>query len=78
MADKKRHGELIYSERGQYRELENGEKGYHHLTAKMLGVESEGDLTELKVMRDLLKMRKASEAKSRDDGKSQGALVVEF
>ncbi|KAF1361335.1 NAD(P)-binding protein, partial [Lizonia empirigonia] len=39
MADKKRHGELVYSECGHFLELENGEKGYHHLTAQMLGVE---------------------------------------
>lgn len=64
MADKKRHGELVYSERGHFIELENGEKGYHHLTAQMLGAESEGGLTELKVMRDLLKMKEAGELKN--------------
>jgi hypothetical protein len=37
MADSRRHGELVYSERGQFKDLENGENGYHHLTAKMLG-----------------------------------------
>jgi NAD(P)-dependent dehydrogenase (short-subunit alcohol dehydrogenase family) len=73
MADDKRHGELVYSERGHYMDLENGEKGYHRLTANMLGVENEGDLSELKVMRELLKMRVAGEMKDGADGKPQAA-----
>ncbi|KAF9693063.1 hypothetical protein EKO04_008939 [Ascochyta lentis] len=56
MADKTRHGELVYSERGHYMDLENGEKGIHYVTAQMLGVQHEGDLTELKVMKELLTM----------------------
>ena len=55
MADKGRHGELVYSDRGNYMELENGKKGYNHFTAKMMGAESADDLTELKVIRDLSK-----------------------
>jgi hypothetical protein len=57
MADKNRHGELIYSDRGQFMDLENGEKGYHALTKKMLGVPESEDLSELGVMKDLLKMK---------------------
>ncbi|KAJ4376939.1 hypothetical protein N0V86_006377 [Didymella sp. IMI 355093] len=71
MADSKRHGELVYSERGQFKDLENGENGYHHLTAKMLGVQDEGGLSELKVMRDLLKMAEAGEVRQDGDGKPQ-------
>lgn len=71
MADKKRHGEMVYSERGHFMDMENGEKGYHHLTAKMLGVERESDLTELKVMRDLLAMREAGKVKDGADSKPE-------
>lgn len=63
MADKKRHGELVYSERGHFMDLENGPKGYHAFTAQMLGVQSEDGLEELRVMRDLSKMKEAGETK---------------
>lgn len=69
MADKQRHGQLVYSERGHFKELENGPQGYHHLTAKMLGIENEEGLSELRVMRDLLKMKEADEVKDGADGK---------
>lgn len=55
MADKERHGELVYSDRGHYMELENGKKGYNRFTATMLGAEDVDDLAELRVMRDLSK-----------------------
>lgn len=38
MADENRHGELIYSECGKFRDLENGPKGYHEMIKKMLEV----------------------------------------
>ncbi|KAF2024644.1 NAD(P)-binding protein, partial [Setomelanomma holmii] len=38
MADKERHGELIYSECGKFKDLENGEKGFHAAMKKMLEV----------------------------------------
>ncbi|KAH6629711.1 hypothetical protein C7974DRAFT_310563 [Boeremia exigua] len=59
MADATRHGELVYSERGHFMDLENGKDGYHAVTARMLGVEREEDLAELKVMRDLAELAKA-------------------
>ncbi|KAJ4355162.1 hypothetical protein N0V95_003184 [Ascochyta clinopodiicola] len=65
MADTSRHGELVYSERGHYMDLENGEKGFHHLTAKMLGLESEDDLTELKIMKDLMTVSVAKKGESK-------------
>lgn len=71
MADKKRHGELVYSERGHFKDLENGEKGYHRLTANMLGAENEESLSELKVMRDLVKMADAGKVREDADGKPQ-------
>ncbi|EAT87097.2 hypothetical protein SNOG_06033 [Parastagonospora nodorum SN15] len=51
MADEKRHGELVYSECGRFMDLENGERGYHELTKRMLGVE--GELRETSVLRGL-------------------------
>ncbi|KAL1795586.1 hypothetical protein ACET3X_005810 [Alternaria dauci] len=38
MADKGRHGELIYSASGKFVEMENGKAGYHALTQQMLEV----------------------------------------
>ena len=70
MADKTRHGQLVYSERGNFKDLENGPQGYHHLTAKMLGVENEESLIELKVIKDLLRMQEAGELEGGADGKS--------
>lgn len=71
MADKQRHGELVYSERGHFKDLENGENGYHHLTAKMLGVEGEEGLSELQVMQELVNMEKAGKVKQDENGKPQ-------
>jgi hypothetical protein len=51
MADEKRHGELVYSECGRFMDLENGEKGYHEVTKRMLGMEEE--LRETSVLRGL-------------------------
>lgn len=55
MVDKKRHGELVYSECGNFRELENGEKGYHAVTKKMLDVDADQELAELAVFQRILK-----------------------
>jgi NAD(P)-dependent dehydrogenase (short-subunit alcohol dehydrogenase family) len=41
MADGKRHGEMVYSEKGKFVELENGEAGYHRFAAGMLGIGKE-------------------------------------
>lgn len=71
MADKQRHGELVYSERGHFKDLENGKNGYHHLTAKMLGVEGEEGLSELQVMQELVNMEKAGKVKQDENGKPQ-------
>ena len=71
MADKRRHGELVYSERGHFTEMENGEKGYHNLTANMLGLKKEEDLPELKVRRDLSKTDQIIEVEDGADGKPE-------
>ena len=41
MADGKRHGEMVFSEKGKLVELENGEAGYHGFAAGMLGIGKE-------------------------------------
>lgn len=71
MADKSRHGELVYSECGEFMDLENGPKGYHALTARMLGVEAEENLEELRVMRDLVRMAEQGELRQGGDGKPE-------
>lgn len=53
MADRQRHGELVYSKCGNFKDLENGENGYHHLTAVMLGLSNEEELGELKLTREV-------------------------
>jgi hypothetical protein len=52
MADKERHGELVYSSVGRFVEMENGKTGYHALTQQML----RGDKDEEK--KDLLAAEK--------------------
>lgn len=64
MADEARHGELIYSDRGNYIELENGEKGFHAMTKRMLGVGEEEEVFELEVMRRIAEAREAAVAAS--------------
>lgn len=46
MVDKNRHGDLVYSDCGKFKDLENGESGYHAVTRRMLGVQQGGDLSE--------------------------------
>lgn len=53
MADKDKHGELVYSDCGRFRDLENGENGYHAVTKRMLGVEEGGEMSETGVLRKL-------------------------
>lgn len=62
MTDKERHGELIYSDRGKFMDLENGERGYHALTKRMLEVEETEELAELSVFRKLTKMQEDAES----------------
>jgi NAD(P)-dependent dehydrogenase (short-subunit alcohol dehydrogenase family) len=56
MADKERHGELIYSECGKFMDLENGDKGFHALTKKMLRLGEEEELSETGVFAKLTKI----------------------
>tara|TARA_R110002003_G_scaffold45_5_gene3468 strand:+ start:14122 stop:14982 length:861 start_codon:yes stop_codon:yes gene_type:complete len=57
MADKERHGELVYSECGKFKDLENGNNGFHAVTKKMLEVDEGDDLAELGVFKKLAKMK---------------------
>jgi hypothetical protein len=50
MADQKRHGELIFSECGNFRDLENGERGFHAVTKGMLGISEREELLITQVM----------------------------
>ncbi|KAI8941794.1 hypothetical protein NX059_002995 [Plenodomus lindquistii] len=52
----KRDGELCYSERGNFMDLENGEKGYHALTKRMMGVDGDEDIVEVALMKKLAAM----------------------
>ncbi|KAF2193209.1 NAD(P)-binding protein [Zopfia rhizophila CBS 207.26] len=54
MADKNRHGEMIYSECGKFWEIEKGEDGLNQYASKMLGQSGEGP--EEGVFRKLKKM----------------------
>jgi hypothetical protein len=57
MADEERHGELVYSSCGNFRDLENGERGYHEMTKRMLEVGEGEELQETKVLRKIRKER---------------------
>lgn len=50
-ANKSCHGELVYSDRGAYVEMENGNMGYHEHTKRMLGIEPEGELSETAIFK---------------------------
>jgi hypothetical protein len=50
MADQRRHGELIFSECGNFRDLENGERGFHAVTKDMLGISKQEELLITQVM----------------------------
>lgn len=59
MADPARHGELIYSDRGEFRDLENGEIGYHAHTKRMLSVKPDEELSELSIFGKMVKVDNA-------------------
>jgi NAD(P)-dependent dehydrogenase (short-subunit alcohol dehydrogenase family) len=48
MSDGKRHGEMVYSKRGNYTEMENGDKGFHALVKGMFGVGLKEERIEVK------------------------------
>jgi hypothetical protein len=61
MADKNRHGELIYSDRGKFWDVENGENGFGAYTQKMLGENYDREEGAVR------KLRKMVEGLARDD-----------
>jgi len=69
MADSTRHGELVYSECGRFMDLENGEKGYHALTKRMLGKEDGEEVLEVKVLQRLAEVKAEMERQGKEGGK---------
>lgn len=51
--------------------MENGEKGFCQVTANMLGVQSEGDLAEIKGMSDIMEWSAAGKGESGEVGKEE-------
>jgi hypothetical protein len=68
MADRKRHGELVHSDRGNYTEMENGEKGFHTLVKAMFGVGPREETVEAKNYKRLQGMIKGVGRKEQDGG----------
>jgi hypothetical protein len=58
MANGKRCGELVHSDRGKYTEMENGEKGFHTLVKGMFGVGAGEETVEMKNYKTLQGMIK--------------------
>jgi hypothetical protein len=48
MVGRQRHGELVYSDRGMYTEMENGERGFHTLVKGMFGERSGEERAEVR------------------------------
>ncbi|CAO2653561.1 Nn.00g029720.m01.CDS01 [Neocucurbitaria sp. VM-36] len=71
MASQQRHGELIYSDRGKFLELENGEKGYQEMTKRMLNVDQGEEFSEISVVKTLLVMKEEA------DKKGNGEVAVD-
>ncbi|OAL47648.1 NAD(P)-binding protein [Pyrenochaeta sp. DS3sAY3a] len=68
MTDSARHGELIYSDRGEFRDLENGDIGYHAHTKRMVGVKPDEELSELSVFGKMVKVDNAFEEVDKGTG----------
>ncbi|KAF2818457.1 NAD(P)-binding protein [Ophiobolus disseminans] len=63
MADGERHGELVYSEAGRFRDLENGERGYHALAKRMVGKGQGEEVLEIEVLVRMAEMKAEMERK---------------
>ena len=72
MADEQRHGEMIYSDRGEFMDLENGAKGYHAITKKMLNGDRDEELSVLSVYPKLLRLQQEAARK----GDKEGAMGI--
>lgn len=78
MADKERHGELIYSNVGKFVEMENGKTGYHALTQQMLEGANDEEKKDLLAAEQRVKsvMKKMSE-KERQHHTNGASVAVE-
>lgn len=72
MADQQRHGELIYSELGEFCDLENGDNGYHAMTKRMLNIPQNEELSAVGIYDKLAEKEKADKLK----GEGEGAVEV--
>ncbi|KAF1912789.1 hypothetical protein BDU57DRAFT_521344 [Ampelomyces quisqualis] len=72
MADATRHGELVYSDCGKFKDLENGEMGYHAVTRRMLGVGDGGEMSETGVLKKLSKLAAEAGADREKEGVNKG------
>ena len=55
MADKNRHGEMIYSDKGKFWDIENGENGLNAYLKNMLGQTYEVEEEALRKLRKAVK-----------------------
>ncbi|RAR13383.1 NAD(P)-binding protein [Stemphylium lycopersici] len=75
MADPKRHGELVHSDRGNFVEMENGEAGFHALTGAMLGMGKGEDVPEMEAW-DRVQDAVQALKKKAQQGDANGAAVA--
>ena len=69
MADSTRDGELVYSNLGEYVEMENGENGFHAVVKKMLMQQGKGGEENLpRIPRGL---RKKGVTGLKDEGRAE-------
>ncbi|ORY11030.1 hypothetical protein BCR34DRAFT_484745 [Clohesyomyces aquaticus] len=62
MADKNRHGEMLYSDRGKYWDIEKGEAGLNAYATRMVGQEGQG--AEEEAYARSMRIREEMEAKA--------------
>jgi hypothetical protein len=53
MARQERHGQLVYSECGKFKDLEHGEEGFLEMTKRVVGVGEDGEEDVLRVLKRL-------------------------
>ena len=77
MADRKRHGEMVHSDRGKFVEMENGEGGFHAFTGAMLDVGRGEDVPEMEAWDRVQGKAKELRKKAVQGGKEGKAVAAE-